>query len=301
MRRSGIKPITGNMIKVKRTACPEVLQLGLTQESRGESETRVNIESGRRVFKAYADKTVRKALKAMFHGKCAYCESRITTIYSGDIEHFRPKGGGYYWLAADWDNLLFACPFCNQTYTHALSGKGMAIEVVLGKKDQFPLLSEDDRLGPAQARLFLADREGYRQAFDAEERIRLLLQPCTDNDVEKYFSYNEEGVILAAASLAVLERRRAETSINVYALQRVGLVMAREAKLLQIKAQIRRVEEAIKDFDAHFDTLETERTWYEGVLREEMETLNRFQEPDEEYAGMARDVIGRYFKESGFA
>lgn len=279
-----------------------MLQMGLSPESKGESETRQNIKGdGSRVFKAYADKTVRKTLKAMLHGKCAYCESRITTIYSGDIEHFRPKGGGYYWLAADWDNLLFACPFCNQTHTHELADNGKATEVVLGKKDQFPLLSEESRMGSAQAGLFLTDREAYRQAFDAEERVRLLLRPCTDKDVEKYFNYNEEGVILVAAPLTVLERRRAETSIHTYALQRLGLVQAREARLVQIKAQIRRVEEAIKDFDAHFDAPEAERTWYEGILREEMELLSRFQDPDQEYAGMARDFIGRYFKELGFA
>jgi hypothetical protein len=290
------------MIRVKRAACPLVLQLELSPESKGESETRRNIAGGgSRVFNAYADKAVRKTLKAMFHGKCAYCESRITTIYSGDIEHFRPKGGGYYWLAADWDNLLFACPFCNQTHTHEFTVNGQVEEAVRGKRDQFPLMTEEYRLKPGQAALFMADREAYRRAFEAEEGVRLLLSPCTDKDIEKYFVYGDQGVILVAAGLNGFERRRAETSITTYALQRLGLVMAREARLLQIKAQIRRVEEAIKDFDAHFDALETERSWYEGVLRAEMELLSRFQDPDQEYAGLARDFIGRYFRESGFA
>ena len=287
------------MIKIERTACPAVLETGGNPESRGQMETRRNIEAGDRVFKVYGDKEVRKALKAMFHGKCAYCESRITTIYSGDIEHFRPKGGGYYWLAADWDNLLFACPFCNQTHTHELSVDGTLAEVVLGKRDKFPLLTAEYRLGQAQAALFLTDRVRYKQAFDAEERVRLLAQPCTDKDVGKYFGYSDEGIILVTSLLTPLEQRRAETSIEVYALQRLGLVMARAARLVEIKAQIRRVEEAINDFDAHFDLPEQERTWYEGVMREEMVLLSRFQEPDQEYAGMARWVIGHYFKDLG--
>ncbi len=29
-----------------------------------------------------------------FHGKCAYCETDIYRNQHGDIEHFRPKGGG---------------------------------------------------------------------------------------------------------------------------------------------------------------------------------------------------------------
>ena len=66
-----------------------------------------------------------------FFGKCAYCEDRIVSTQPGDIEHYRPKGcvtnedgsrvmvdanggkkvphPGYYWLAYEWTNLLYAC------------------------------------------------------------------------------------------------------------------------------------------------------------------------------------------------
>ena len=289
------------MIKVKRPACPEVLQIGSLPASPGEIETRRNISGGgSRAFKVYADKAVRKVLQGMFHGKCAYCESRITTIYSGDIEHFRPKGGGYYWLAADWDNLLFACPFCNQTYTHAFTVNGEVKELVQGKRDQFPLSDESRRMGLVHAASFLGDPEQYMPAYDAEEEVRLLLRPCTDKDIEAYFSYTDEGLIRVAAGMTGPARQRAQVSIDTFALQRLGLVLAREARLVQIKAQIRRVEEAIEDFDAHIDDPEELRTWYESVLREEMETLARFQDDDQEYAGMARWVIGKYFRELGF-
>ncbi len=288
------------MIKIKRTPCPEVLQLGLSPESKGEIETRRNIAGGARVFKMYADKAVRRALKTMSHGKCVYCESPITTIYSGDIEHFRPKGGGYYWLAADWENLLFACPFCNQTHTHEFNVNGRVVEAVYGKRDDFPLVAEEYRLGSAESALFLGDRAAYQRAFETEEGVRLLLRPCSDKDIENYFAYSDEGLILVEAGLNGLERRRAETSIRTYALQRLGLVLAREARVVEIKAQIRRVEEAIKDFNVHFEEPEEVRTWYEGVLREEMATLSRFQDADQEYAGMARWLIGKYFVELGF-
>ncbi|MGO8701661.1 MAG: HNH endonuclease [Limisphaerales bacterium] len=50
----------------------------------------------------------------MFHGKCAYCESYITHIDFGHIEHFKPKcTPTYYELAVDWGNLLLACGRCN--------------------------------------------------------------------------------------------------------------------------------------------------------------------------------------------
>lgn len=56
--------------------------------------------------------------------KCCYCESREQQRRN-DVEHFRPKARavrapgsaashGYWWLAWNWDNLLFSCRNCNQ-------------------------------------------------------------------------------------------------------------------------------------------------------------------------------------------
>lgn len=58
----------------------------------------------------------------LFHGKCAYCESRVLHVASGDVEHYRPKKKveedpshpGYYWLAYDFNNLLPCCEKCNR-------------------------------------------------------------------------------------------------------------------------------------------------------------------------------------------
>jgi len=71
---------------------------------------------------------VKQALLTLQHGKCAFCEAKITHIAFGDVEHYRPKGGfrqrrkgalklpGYYWLAYDWHNLLVSCAVCNQRF-----------------------------------------------------------------------------------------------------------------------------------------------------------------------------------------
>jgi uncharacterized protein (TIGR02646 family) len=63
----------------------------------------------------YRHSEIKKALVGMFHGKCAYCESKITHIEYGHIEHFRPKRGikGRPDLAFEWNNLLLACGVCN--------------------------------------------------------------------------------------------------------------------------------------------------------------------------------------------
>ncbi|MFN0052993.1 MAG: hypothetical protein ACKV0T_12475 [Planctomycetales bacterium] len=54
-------------------------------------------------------------LKKDTFGKCAYCESPTDVVAHGDVEHFRPKSV-YWWLAYCFDNHLFACQICNQSY-----------------------------------------------------------------------------------------------------------------------------------------------------------------------------------------
>jgi len=62
--------------------------------------------------KKYNQRQVKEALRQMFSDKCAYCESHITHIDFGEIEHFRPKST-FPHLCFDWDNLLLGCSVCN--------------------------------------------------------------------------------------------------------------------------------------------------------------------------------------------
>jgi hypothetical protein len=126
-------------------------------------------------FKLYNDIRLKDALKKVFL-KCAYCESTYGAVYDGDVEHFRPKGKvkeknpqtpGYYWLANDWNNLFLACQHCNQRRRHVLVGE-TELEGY-GKMDQFPLASEAKRALDAESDL------------KQEEKVRLLINPCKDN------------------------------------------------------------------------------------------------------------------------
>ncbi|MFH7016323.1 hypothetical protein [Flavobacterium sp. FlaQc-47] len=315
------------MIKVERVDCPNLLKWNEIPQKEGEIETRDSILffndisnhnskyqkmgiRGARIkesYSAYSDKTVRKVLKEMFNGKCAYCESKISAIYNGDIEHFRPKGGyndmsgqplinpGYYWLASEWENLLFACPFCNQTNTQEIFDGINTREVVQGKLNQFPLLTNTYRLNYNDGNNYINDKSEYEKAFNLEESERLLLKPCTDIDVEKHFKYDDLGLIYKNAGLNSLEENRAETSIKVYALQRLGLIQTRKEKVIQIKAQIRRVEQALLNYNKYLDKSEEENIWFEGILRDEMKILKAFKNSDQEYAGLARYIIEKYF------
>ncbi|WP_422086372.1 hypothetical protein [Variovorax sp.] len=103
-------------------------------------------------------------LIAQYSGKCAFCETRTSSGYPGDVEHFRPKaycealgpasssndiGGqapgrkavsakssGYWWLAYEWSNYLYSCNRCNSTW----------------KRNQFPVRGRRARAGGNLAR-----------------------------------------------------------------------------------------------------------------------------------------------------
>jgi uncharacterized protein (TIGR02646 family) len=91
--------------------------------------------------KIYAHETVKDSLLQAQFDKCFLCESKVTHVGYGEVEHFRPKGGyqqseneklqppGYYWLAYEWSNLFFSCQLCNQKF----------------KKNLFPLKSPKKR------------------------------------------------------------------------------------------------------------------------------------------------------------
>lgn len=64
---------------------------------------------------------LKQFLFSLSKGKCGYCEQKVTGVYAGDVEHYRPKKKvtgdddhpGYYWLAYDERNYVPVCQNCN--------------------------------------------------------------------------------------------------------------------------------------------------------------------------------------------
>jgi uncharacterized protein (TIGR02646 family) len=101
------------MIRVTRITEPEVLAQNKAAWLR-DLEAATTAQQRKQAEVRYAHTSVKNALKTMFHGKCAYCESKILHVGFGDIEHFRPKSAlAYRDRIFDWDNLLLACSVCN--------------------------------------------------------------------------------------------------------------------------------------------------------------------------------------------
>lgn len=105
------------MIKVKRCEAPANLNRykdrwtnNLLAEiaSQGGDVSKVKDSFWDKYNKPY----VRATLIDMFHGKCAYCESKIVHVEYPHIEHYRPKKK-YPPKTFAWCNLLLACAICN--------------------------------------------------------------------------------------------------------------------------------------------------------------------------------------------
>jgi uncharacterized protein (TIGR02646 family) len=207
----------------RRRRCPDLLD---GPQSRGAQEERdavayaANPALDRRgkpkPFRhaCYRDPDVRDAINELFHGKCAYCESRYLATQPVEVEHYRPKRL-YPWLGADWSNLLASCIDCNrERYQHGASGRRKS-----GKHDHFPLV--DDRM-----------RSTERGTEHREQR--LLLDPTVDDDVESVLQFGDGGVVNGT------DQRSRET-IRVLGLDREGLRRSRADHLIIVDTQIERV------------------------------------------------------------
>ena len=170
-------------------------------------------------FTVLTNPSVRKAVKHLFNGKCAYCESRIIEVSNGDIDLFRPKSGAmnidgsfdpnhYWWLAYEWSNLYLSCSVCNQRY----------------KRNYFPVKGERiPVLG------------------DLSEEYPLLLDPCKYEDfIEQHIGFKEEQAIPLT--------EKGETTIKILGLNRKELLASRKRELqnLHDAIQIVRLFEATK-------------------------------------------------------
>lgn len=255
---------------------------------------------GKLKFSAYKCASVALGLERLFEGKCAYCESPYTRTQPVDIEHWRPKSevhvfkegkkerkGGYPWLAMVWENLLPSCIDCNRArkqivYRPNAAGVLEPIVIVQGKANQFPLVDEAQRIKKRQASL-------------SQERP-LLLNPCSD-DPKQYFVYNDRGVIIPQDQFAdtpeAAERREmALASIEVYALNRKGLVDARMERVVLLKARFRLIA-ALVNLEVNAKDKRS-RGLVHDLIDSEVSQLLSLCAPFQPYAQLTRQFVHQF-------
>lgn len=238
-------------------------------------------------FEAYKLTVVKRALAELFHGKCAYCESKYIATQPMDVEHYRPKAAvvirgktrkpGYYWLAANWENLLPSCTDCNRAREQEIPGEDPQ---VVGKANRFPLGDEAKRWRKHDA--------------DCEEEP-LLLNPCADKP-ERHLKFMKDGTVYA--SLKENRRRdpRGLATIRVCGLQRRGLVAERRDHARLILTQRGHVRDTAGDW-ARASGGEKERL--RRRLRRALAELKVYMRPDQRYSAMARQLIDPFLEGLG--
>jgi hypothetical protein len=143
-------------------------------------------------------KTAKPQLRREANGKCAYCESPAATVAHCDVEHFRPKAR-YWWLAYCYDNYLFSCQLCNESFKgddFPIAGAAMVIQPPL----PVPLAGTDAQLRLLAARLApdpLDDAAGlplaqFQAAAQGEQAA--LIDPYL-TDPERYFGWVADAVL----------------------------------------------------------------------------------------------------------
>lgn len=250
-------------------------------------------------FRVYKDAELAKELQALFGGKCAYCESNYAHVTPKEVEHFRPKAEiemvknssvypGYFWLAAEWTNLLISCVDCNRVRNHDVPGQSKRVR--LGKGAQFPL--DDEKLRVRK----------HGRDLSGEERVRLLIDPCRE-DPEKLLKFDDEGLIHPVYGPSAFKGKKAKTSIDVYALQRKPLVEERKRTLNRFICFIGLLRHLL---DNH-NTFVTARVGHEKIDANLTQINNlqvQMQEmlaKDAPYLAMLRDYIARGEENNQFA
>jgi uncharacterized protein (TIGR02646 family) len=252
------------MIKINKGPAPEYLNSDKMRIAR--KRLAENVEnSGRQErlrFETNLLLPVKGELLRLSGNKCAYCESILGVISTGDIENFRPKAGAkgfnkeeyapmhYWWLAYSWDNLFVACQICNQKY----------------KRDYFPLEQEQFR-----CRIGATDTELMMEQA-------LLIDPCLDNPGE-HLAFEENGYVNELS-------KKGKVTIEILGLNRTELVDRRrkEADQLKDKLEIMRFTTDLsnrftKDFTAYIKELYADM-------------------PAQEYVALQRTVFENWYEQN---
>ena len=202
-----------------------------------------NFEFNNRI---YGHKNVKaKLLEAQFN-KCCYCESKIRSTSSGDVEHYRPKAysqqgrgqrriyPGYYWLVYDWDNLFVSCEICNRSH----------------KKNYFPLSNPDERV-----------RNHFK---DLRIEKPLILNPGGCKNFCKHITFHKE--------LAKGRTKAGKTTVEMIGLNRQPLQESRLEKLriLERLCDVVQILESHNSNDAQ-NSIEATQNFIQDFVSQESE------------------------------
>jgi uncharacterized protein (TIGR02646 family) len=243
-------------------------------------------------FKAYKKgDDVADSLDSLFKGLCAYCESNFAATSPGDVEHYRPKSKvkendthpGYWWVAADWQNLLMSCTDCNrgryQYHYDTASGQCVLSEKTskLGKECSFPILSPN---------------YATNEDEDLEQENPLLIDP-TRRDPSDHLEWNiiNELPLLAPRKRNDKPDPYGDATITILGLNRKGLVENRLSILKLVQLNLSFIERDFIEVAESEDANEIEKRLGKAVSQ--FSELYQFAKDNQSYASLLRDYLDK--------
>jgi len=204
------------MIRVEKDFdCPPSICIQYN-ERLAENSTRLSINRLKQQEKkdlSYKDEEVKAALEELYHCKCAFCETYYDASGYLSIEHFRPKSI-YWWLRTEWSNLLPCCMKCNTS-----------------KGNKFPLLFGQLNASPPYNAQQALDIKQFRADHLLDEGA-LLLHPELDQP-DDYLAFGIDGQLKALD-----EDGKGHLSIEVYGLNRLGLIKDRKEAMKKFRKEV---------------------------------------------------------------
>lgn len=275
------------MIKLERVRTAGAI----TETLRGEKRIGRNVElledfrEGKFNFKSGVWKRAKAQLKVESEEKCAYCESPTAVVAHGDVEHFRPKSI-YWWLAYCYDNYLYSCQICNQSFkSNEFPVPGVRMQPNPPVPSPLPAhltSAEMDELAAALTPDPLNDGEGQPMAlFDADATAEQpgLIDPYKI-DPAPFFKWSAddtlEEVVLEPISNDPEMVRIFEATRDFMGLNR---------------------DELLKERYETYTTLEAFKKVFEGLAAGDtlrniaVEQINKMISKNAPYAGMARYFV----------
>lgn len=213
---------------------------------------------GNMPFTVYRRQEIKDTLNTLFASKCAYCESIYIATQPMEVEHYRPKGEvrtaagvtlpiGYWWRASTWENLLPSCTDCNRERWHKVGRKNFKY----GKHSKFPLASA---------------HHATNEAGIAVEDPLLIDPSAEDPSAHMGFRFGQSQDAIAYAKMIsdTAEDPKGRTSVDVYGLNRPGLVKTRASHLRYFQFALRGIE---KD-RLRAEEIKADQTRYQAQLTE---------------------------------
>jgi len=162
-------------------------------------------------FEGYNTKEVKTELTKIYNKKCAFCETDPTIGSYLEVEHYRPKGKifednihkGYYWLAYEWSNLLFACRKCNGA-----------------KANHFPILGTRQMYHPTTNNEINYTDFNLNAKILIDEKPLILNPEEADFKPEEHFKINSKGKLISISE-------RGKKTIEICQLNREELLLKR--------------------------------------------------------------------------